>query len=123
MKPGDKVIWNSGFGYDIGILIDESPAMYNWTIELKTGKYIELKISVSKNTVFIYSEELIEELYKKYGYKKRLVTNSCMVCGTEFEGEEPKMCCSGRDCGCMGMPVEPIVCSSECYEKLINGKK
>ena len=57
----------------------------------------------------------------KTGSKLRigLVTCSCMVCGKEFEGEEPKMCCSGRDCGCMGMPTEPIVCSRKCYDKLM----
>jgi hypothetical protein len=46
------------------------------------------------------------------------VTLTCMVCNKEFEGEEPKMCCSGRDCGCMGMPIDPIVCSEECYDNL-----
>jgi hypothetical protein len=44
---------------------------------------------------------------------------SCMVCGEIFMGPEPKMCCSGRDCGCMGMPIDPIICSEECYNKLI----
>lgn len=53
----------------------------------------------------------------------KIVTLSCMVCGTEFQGEEPLMCCSGRECGCMGMPVDPIVCSGECFEKLINRTK
>jgi hypothetical protein len=43
---------------------------------------------------------------------------NCQVCGKEFEGEEPKMCCSGRDCGCLGLPTEPIVCSKECYDRL-----
>lgn len=43
---------------------------------------------------------------------------SCMVCGEIFMGPEPKMCCSGRDCGCMGMPIDPIVCSEECYNHL-----
>jgi hypothetical protein len=47
-----------------------------------------------------------------------LVTLTCMVCDKEFEGEEPKMCCSGRDCGCMGMPIDPVVCSEECYDNL-----
>ena len=49
---------------------------------------------------------------------KVLVDLICMVCGQEFEGEEPMMCCSGRDCGCMGMPVDPIICSEECYNNL-----
>ena len=36
----------------------------------------------------------------------------CYICDTEIEIQ---MCCSGRDCGCMGMPVEPAVCSEECF--------
>lgn len=50
--------------------------------------------------------------------KSDTVKLNCMICGTEFEGEEPLMCCSGRDCGCMGMPIHPIVCSKECYDNL-----
>lgn len=46
------------------------------------------------------------------------VTLHCIVCNKEFQGEEPVMCCSGRDCGCMGMPIDPIVCSDECFNKL-----
>lgn len=40
-----------------------------------------------------------------------------MVCGEEIEVQ---MCCSGRDCGCMGQPVNPPVCSEQCYEDLKN---
>lgn len=43
---------------------------------------------------------------------------NCMICGKEFMGPEPKMCCSGRECGCMGLPTEPIICSEECDVKL-----
>lgn len=45
------------------------------------------------------------------------VTLNCMVCGQDFQGPEPEMCCDGRECGCMGLPTEPVVCSEECYEK------
>lgn len=49
----------------------------------------------------------------------KLVPLFCMVCGDEFSGPEPLMCCSGRDCGCMGMPVEPILChKKECHDKM-----
>ena len=41
-----------------------------------------------------------------------------MSCGTEFMDEEPQMCCSGRDCGCHGMPIDPIICSEHCYYSL-----
>lgn len=42
----------------------------------------------------------------------------CMVCDTQFFGPEAKMCCDGRECGCMGRPTEPIVCSEKCYNAL-----
>ena len=38
----------------------------------------------------------------------------CAICGEEIE---VTMCCSGRDCGCMGMPTEPPVCSEKCYNE------
>jgi len=50
--------------------------------------------------------------------KPELVDLICMVCSKDFKGEEPIMCCSGRDCGCLGMPTEPIICSKECYDNL-----
>jgi hypothetical protein len=45
----------------------------------------------------------------------------CMVCGELFLGEEPKICCNAFDCGCQGRPVDPIVCSEKCYDKLMDG--
>jgi len=47
----------------------------------------------------------------------------CETCGTEIE---VRICCNSFDCGCMGLPVDPPVCSNECYDKLmekIHGKK
>lgn len=44
----------------------------------------------------------------------------CKVCGIEIEVE---VCCSGRDCGCMGQPIDLPVCSSECYDELMNNLK
>ena len=46
----------------------------------------------------------------------------CIVCGKSFVGEVPMYCCSGRDCGCMGMPLDPVVCSDECYLGVRNGE-
>lgn len=54
--------------------------------------------------------------------KTNLIELSCMVCGKMFNGKEPVMCCSGRDCGCMGLPIDPIVCSDECYNNLPSHK-
>lgn len=74
----------------------------------------------------VYVNVLIDSLTKKLAEWKgagKGVELTCMVCGEKFMGPEPKMCCSGRDCGCMGLPVEPIVCSKECYEKGIPPQK
>ena len=42
-----------------------------------------------------------------------------MVCGSELD-YEPMMCCSGKDCGCMGLPIDPPVCTKECYDKIMS---
>lgn len=39
--------------------------------------------------------------------------SNCQICGTEIE---ITMCCSGRECGCMGQPTEPPVCSERCLD-------
>ena len=41
----------------------------------------------------------------------------CEVCNEFVEGFEYLMCCDGRECGCMGQPIEPCICSTECWEK------
>jgi len=38
----------------------------------------------------------------------------CEMCGKRIPFE-PQYCCSGIECGCMGMPVEPCICSKECW--------
>ncbi len=40
----------------------------------------------------------------------------CWNCGI-IEIPEPVRCCSGRDCGCMGMPIEPPFCSEKCQKE------
>lgn len=32
---------------------------------------------------------------------------------------EVRMCCNSSDCGCMGLPIDPPICSNECYDKLL----
>jgi hypothetical protein len=44
----------------------------------------------------------------------------CLICGAEVD-YEPKFCCSGLDCACQGQPIDPCVCSQECYDALIVG--
>ena len=45
---------------------------------------------------------------------------NCMVCGAEFLGRPPVLCCSGKECGCMGLPIDPIICTQDCYDTLLN---
>lgn len=40
--------------------------------------------------------------------------STCVICENEIDVQ---MCCNGIDCGCLGQPVEPPVCSEECYNK------
>lgn len=62
------------------------------------------------------------EGYKASNVKLEIMKGNCEICGTEIE---IKLCCSGRECGCMGMPTEPPVCSEKCHieymEKLKKG--
>lgn len=83
---------------------------------IKSGENIRATYKASKPPFYIKVAK--EALAKWKGEAEQpQVELSCMVCGTKFMGPEPQMCCSGRDCGCMGLPVDPIVCSKECYKK------
>jgi hypothetical protein len=48
----------------------------------------------------------------------------CIVCGEVVTDYEPEYCCYGNiygteyHCGCMGLPIEPPLCSLECTEKV-----
>ena len=45
----------------------------------------------------------------------------CSVCNKDMEEDyEPLTCCTGFECGCMGRIIEPIVCSNECFDIVIN---
>ena len=67
---GDKVIWDSHFGYDIATFIGEGAAYEHWKIELHSGKFRYTETMVSKSELHHYSKELIAEMTKKYGYEK-----------------------------------------------------
>ena len=38
------------------------------------------------------------------------VTCGRLMTKEDYDNYKPKMCCSGIDCGCMGMPTEPPYC-------------
>lgn len=45
----------------------------------------------------------------------------CWNCG-EVEIPEPIGCCSGRECGCMGLPIDPPFCCEKCQEEYYSKK-
>jgi hypothetical protein len=51
-----------------------------------------------------------------------VTTDKCTVCGADVTDYEPEYCCTSismdSPCGCMGLPIEPPLCSVECAEKV-----
>lgn len=45
----------------------------------------------------------------------------CLICERPVEDYEPEMCCNGMECGCMGVPTEPCLCSMACADALYHG--
>lgn len=44
----------------------------------------------------------------------------CYVCDKPVEEYEPKYCCSGHECGCRGLPIDPAICSDECWDAVMH---
>ena len=44
----------------------------------------------------------------------------CLICDKPVPDYKPEMCCNGRDCGCMGQPINPCLCSNKCADALFN---
>jgi hypothetical protein len=44
----------------------------------------------------------------------------CFNCGEEYDGPELEYCCNGSDCGCNGLPIDPILCEP-CEHIYFNG--
>lgn len=44
--------------------------------------------------------------------------DKCIVCDKQVFDYKPEMCCSGFECGCLGRPIEPPLCSAECASKI-----
>lgn len=51
---------------------------------------------------------------------KPLIGEPCEACGEFVEGFEYRGCCNGNDCGCMGQPIEPCICSTKCWNKFMH---
>jgi hypothetical protein len=67
LQKNDKVIWDSGYGYDIGYFIGEGNSYNTYLIDMKTG-IVRGECSYPKNKIYKHSDQLEMELKKKYGY-------------------------------------------------------
>ena len=45
---------------------------------------------------------------------------TCLQCGKPVPDFEYTYCCSSYDCGCGGRPIEPCICSEECWESFMS---
>jgi hypothetical protein len=48
---------------------------------------------------------------------------TCIICGTRMGDYRPEYCCNGIDCACRGLPIEPPVCSEECWQQFNKEEK
>lgn len=47
----------------------------------------------------------------------------CAICDKAVPDYKPQICCNAFDCGCQGKPVDPPICSNECWEKFLKDKQ
>lgn len=66
----EKVVWDYFFGYEIGYFLGEGNHFHTYMIDMITG-LIHEPSSYPKQEIHKYTNELIDELTKKYGYEKR----------------------------------------------------
>lgn len=69
MKKGNKVIWDSNFGYELGYYLGEGNQINTFLIDIKTG-LIKAPVSYPIHQVKIYTKKLHNELKEKYNSNK-----------------------------------------------------
>lgn len=67
-KPNTPIIYDTGFGYDIGFFVDISPTYDQVIVNLITG-VAQGELHTSHNNIILYNTENIDIMYKKYQYK------------------------------------------------------
>lgn len=73
-NKGDKIIWNSGYGYDVGVYVRE---LKEKEMIFSEGAVVELKTGTIHGTLWVNLNELISynknnhnKMVKRYGYIK-----------------------------------------------------
>lgn len=72
MKKGDKIIWDSGFGYELGYFIEESDhIIYNtYKVKLDTGITNGKEQLREKQSIILYNIDNYNKMVNKYKYEK-----------------------------------------------------
>jgi hypothetical protein len=69
LAKGQRVVWDSGFGYDLCLFVEESTTQYHsYKVDMVTGNLKGQNNTFSKDRVKPYTKELIQKLSQKYGY-------------------------------------------------------
>lgn len=72
MKKGDKIIWNSNSGYDIGYYISyESNQYMKCTVHIISNKYTYDTSEFPHYEILPYNDENLQKMIEKYGYEKK----------------------------------------------------
>lgn len=105
---------------DIVDCVQDHPSIWAEKHEDFMGEFIHKPIWnwVLANPV-LYDKPILN-VKGKLSFWEPTPNQTCMTCKKEFFGQDAQYCCNGSMCGCMGQPVEPVVCSAECYNKLVN---
>lgn len=69
METGDKILWDSNWGFEVGTYVTDKTMYGNYSIKLLTGRVQGETICVSRASVEPYTEARHEELNIKYGTK------------------------------------------------------
>ncbi|OCB77981.1 ASCH domain-containing protein [Flavobacterium crassostreae] len=111
---------------DIIDCVINHPSIWAEITEIK-GKTIEGELMYAHKPIYnwvlanpVLYDKPILNIKGKLSFWEPIPNQNCMSCDKKFFGQDAQYCCSGNECGCMGQPVEPVVCSEECYNKLFN---
>jgi len=80
-----------------------------------------------KNGVPLFHEIYYTDIYVSnlliYEQRRKQKTPDyyCLICQKSLFDYEPEFCCSGQDCGCLGKPTNPPVCSKRCLKACMDG--
>jgi hypothetical protein len=92
----------------------------------KTDLFADIYFKPTYNWVLanpVLYEKSILNVKGKLSFWDPTPNQTCMNCDEKFFGQDLQYCCNGNMCGCLGQPIEPVVCSEKCYHELVNKYK